>query len=130
MRHPNDTYTHTDGRRIRAMKDAILVKPDPPPTHSASGLIEYAPSAMEHVMNTGTIVAFGFTRVGKKQFELPIPDIEVGEKVVFVRFLAEQESNKQVRKMFDTDDGTGIIRIQPKDVLLVYTADEHDRINR
>lgn len=115
-----DTYTTKNGEKIRLINNSILVKPDPTPDRK--GLIHFPDGSMEHVLNTGEVVAVGYEET-KKGRRYPIPDLEPGEKVVFVRFLAEQDSNKQVRRMMD-----GTVRIRPSDVLLVYTPDEQDRV--
>jgi len=118
----HEVYTLEDGVQIRMLGDAILVRPDDPADRSASGLVLYPNGAMEHVMATGTILAFGSISP-KKGPRTPIPGLEVGLKVCYVRFLAEQESNKQIRVRYK-----GAIRIKQSDILLVYTPDEQSRL--
>lgn len=121
MRHEHDTHTFDSGTKLRVMGDAILVMPDDPPEETSTGII-YASGAMEHAYNTGTILAFGTTRDedGNKE---PISGLEVGRKVYFVRFLAEQESNTQIRHMYE-----GVIRIKTSDAILVFDEEDRGRI--
>lgn len=122
--HPHDTYTAEDGKVIRMIGKNMLVKIDEPPKQTASGLVLYASGAMENVNNTGTIVAFGyeFTEDGEK---IPIRDINIGEKVLFVRFLAEQHTNEYIREMFGKD----LIRLQPSDIQLIYSPEDQKSVS-
>ncbi len=128
MTDPHHTYTFEDGTRLRVLGDAILVKPDPVQTHSASGLIEFADGAMEHTLLTGTILAFGMHKL-KNGTRIPLnkahPDLAVGRKLVFVRFLKEQHTNKTWAEMFE-----GAIRLTITDAMLVYDPEEQDRLLR
>lgn len=125
--HPHDTHVLPDGTKIRVMNANILVKKDPPPEKDNGGLIIFANGAMSHVHGTGTIVATGFFTPKEGDY-LPLtdvhPDLAVGNKIVFVRFLAEQHTNERVREMFGDD----IIRLQPTDVLLVYDREDEGRL--
>lgn len=124
--HPHDSYTLPDGRVLRMMNSNILVRKDEPAEASASGLIHYPGNAMEHVNNTGTILAFGYynTEDGRRVPLSEIYGIAVGLKCVFVRFLADQHTNEQIREQFGED----LIRLQPNDLQLVYEAEEHGRL--
>lgn len=120
-KHPHDTFELPDGRRIRVLGPNIFVKMDPVDTKR--GLIHFAPSAMDHVNRTGTVIAFGtyeITKGPKRGTRIPIPEVNVGDKVLFIRFLAEQDSNKYIRHQFGND----IIRIRPADIAVSYSADE------
>jgi co-chaperonin GroES (HSP10) len=121
--HPSDTYVLPDGRKVRMMNKNLLVKIDKPAEKTASGLVLYPGGAMEHANNTGTILAFGY-EYDENGERIPLRDLEVGLKVLFVRFLADQHTNEQIREMFGED----IIRLQPSDVFFVYTPDEHSKI--
>lgn len=122
MSHPEDTYVTSDGTKIRILGNRLLVKIDKPPTASKDGLIIYASGAMEHANNTGTIVAFGTIWKGSER--IPIPGLQVGQKIVFVRFLAEQHTNKNIRHTFGED----LIQLAPSDVQLMYDPQEQDKI--
>lgn len=118
------THQLDSGEGIRTIGDDILVMPDPLPTESESGLIHFPGGAMEHTLGTGTILAYGVIKPKKKKGPgVPVPGLEVGLKCVFVRFVAEQNSNKQMRASYE-----GTIRLKRTDVLVVYTEDEHERI--
>lgn len=120
----HDTYTTSEGTKIRILGNRLLVKIDEPPKQSSSGLIIYPSGAMEHVNNTGTILAFGTIWKGVER--IPIPGLEVGMKVMFVRFLADQHTNKNIQHVL----GTGLIQLAPSDVQLLYTPDEQNKLFR
>jgi co-chaperonin GroES (HSP10) len=122
--HPQDTYVTPDGTKIRILGNRLLVQIDEPPSVSANGLILYPSGAMEHANNTGTILAFGTIWKGAER--IPIPGLEVGQKIVFVRFLAEQHTNKNIRHTLGKD----LIQLAPSDVQLMYDPSEHDKILR
>ena len=123
-RHPFDQYTFENGETLRLTNNGILVKMDPVP--GEKGKIHFPEGAMDHVNMTGTILAFGYikerplpdTTKTKPIKPFPIPDLEVGEKVCFVRFLRLQDSNKKFREMFDDN----IITIKPEDILFVFSG--------
>lgn len=121
----HDTHTFENGKSLRIIGDGILIQPDKPPDVSKTGLIHFPDGAMEHTLNTGTILAYGKIKPRKRVKALPIPDLEKGLGVVYVRFVDEQHSNQQIRKTFD-----GAVRIKSTDVLMLYTRDEQERINR
>lgn len=122
--HPHDTFVTESGVSIRMLHNNILVRIDKPSEKSRSGMILYPSGAMEHANNTGTIVAFGYEYAPKGTEPRPIHGLEVGLKVLFVRFLAEQHTNETVRELLGED----LIRLQPNDIQLVYTPDDEDRI--
>jgi co-chaperonin GroES (HSP10) len=119
----HDVHVFEDGTRLRVVGDSILVNPDIPADRTASGLILYPDGSMEHVLNTGTVLAFGTTRPKRKGQPVPIPGLEKGLKLAFVRFVAEQDSNKQLRIRY-----RGVIRLKVSDVLVVYPPEEHARV--
>ena len=120
--HPHDSYTLPDGRVVRMLNSNILVRKDKPAEATASGLIHYAPNALEHANNTGTILAYGYynTKDGKRLPLDQVYDIAVGLKCVFIRFLADQHTNEQIREQFGED----IIRLQPNDLQVVYDPED------
>lgn len=123
--HPHDTYLTPSGLKIRMLGKNILVKIDKPAEKTESGLILYPSGAMEHANNTGTVVAFGYEYIGETSVEpVPLRDIEVGMKVLFVRFLADQHTNENMQYLL----GEGLIRLQPSDIQLAYTPDEERRL--
>lgn len=124
--HPHDSYTLPDGRVLRMMNSNILVRKDKPAEVSASGLIHYANNAMEHTNNTGTILAYGYynTEDGRRVPLDEVYGISVGLKCVFIRFLADQHTNEQIREQFGED----LIRLQPNDLQLVYDPEDQDKL--
>lgn len=126
--HAHDSYTLPDGGVLRMLNSNILVRKDKPAEKSASGLIHYATNAMEHTNNTGTILAYGYynTKNGRRVPLDQVYDLAVGMKCVFVRFLADQHTNEQIREYFGDD----VIRLQPNDLQLVYDPEDEGRLFR
>lgn len=116
MTHPQQIYTHPDGRTLTMMNDNILVKPDKHENVSAGGLVL---TQDQHPLNTGTVLAFGVKRL-EDNSTIPLPELEVGKKVVFVKYLAQQHSNLQVSELFD-----GLIKVNYTDIMLILD-DEDD----
>ena len=121
--HEQQQHEFRDGTRITMMGDSILVRPDAPRDRTTSGLIHYPGGAMEHVLNTGEILAFG-TRDLKDGRRIPIPDLETGKKCVFVRFIAEQDTNKALRERFPDE----CIRLKTSDILCIYAAEDEEHV--
>ncbi len=124
----HDTYKTPDGHSIRMIGENILIKVDETPDRV--GLIHLPTGAMTNVTNTATILAYGYKYTSKKvngavvNGKIPIPGLEPGLKCLFVRFLAEQDSNKQLQRRIEE----GVIRIKPDDILLVFPPSEADRV--
>lgn len=110
-----DTYTYKNGKSLRLLKK-ILVQGHDISEVTEGGIIKPG-HATEHVWRIGTILAFGYQRNDKTGERTPIPDIEVGLHCVFIRYLAEQDSNKQMRDIFDDTD---IFAIAASDILFVW----------
>lgn len=124
--HTQDQYTSEDGVKFTVMGPRVLVKVDELPEVSSGGLIVMPNGSMEHALNTGTILAFGTRTIRKTGECLPLDELEVGLKCIFVRFLAKMDSNRGVQHTLGKD----VIVIQPSDIMLVYTPDEHNKIFR
>jgi co-chaperonin GroES (HSP10) len=127
VRHAADTHTFKDGRTLRLIGERILVRTDPDSEESTTGLIEFPGGSMEHVYSTGTVLAFGWLKEKKlpdttktKTLEnpIPIPELEVGQKCCFIRFLKVQDSNKQLRQRFEDD----VVALKPEDILFLFTG--------
>lgn len=117
-RHPQDTYEYANGKSLRLLGKKILVQGHPLPKETSGGIIMPG-RAVEHVWRVGTILAFGYMDTpGKRSKRIPIPDIEAGLHCCFVRYLAEQDSNKQLRLLGEND----IFAIGPTDILFVWPA--------
>lgn len=127
-RLPHNEYVFADGRKIRLINEDVLVKVMPLREKTSGGIIvpktvgDHGDSGI-HAM--GEVLAYGFTTYGGRKLEhpltrIPIPDLEVGGIVVFIKWLAEQESNKHIRTSFGDD----IIRIKLPSVF--FTADRED----
>lgn len=124
MRHPHDHYRfEAEDKTLRILGNDVLVELDPTQDRSASGLIYFPDGAMEHVNQTGTIRAFGYHTL-KSGGRIPIRDLAVGLKCVFVRFRKEQHTNLLVRQLF----GERFILLKPSDLHFVYDAEDHDRV--
>jgi co-chaperonin GroES (HSP10) len=124
MRHGQDTHKFSNGKKLRMLGSNVLIRKDREAGVSESGLIHFPDGAMEHVINTGEVLAFGSKRL-KDGSSIPIPELEVGMHVAFTRFLAEQDSNKQIRALFGEDD---VIKIGPTDILVAWPKGVDARI--
>lgn len=120
---PHDTCRLSDGTKFRILGNRVLVRADKPRELSKNGLIQFPNGAMEQVNTTGTILAYGTVNTKKGECP-PIEGIEVGEKVVFIRFLADQHSSKAMQARLED----GVFSIAPSDIILIYTPDEEDKI--
>lgn len=121
MNDPQAIAVLRDGRRIRVTGNNLLVRPDPEPKQV--GLIQLPDGACEGVMNTGVVMARGYV-MAQAEFHTPIPGIEQGDRVAFVRFLAKQDSNVQLTERL----GEPVIRIRASDVSLVFDEEDLPRI--
>lgn len=114
--HDAQTHTFEDGTSLTLRGDNILVRADPPPTTAGNGLIHLPGSAAEHPFNTGTILAFG-TRELKDGRRVPLSeDIHIGDRCMFIRYLSEQETNKDIRATFGKD----IFRLRIRDIIFCF----------
>lgn len=131
MQH--NEYRTRDGRTIRLINDEVLVKMDPPREKTSGGL--FIPDAVGDrgdagILTTGTILAYGFIEIGGKKGypfqKIPIPDLYVGLKVVFIRFYAEQHSNQQIQYRVEE----GVIKMNAPDFILAFDPEDQDRVLR
>lgn len=106
------------GIRVRITGNNLLIRPDPVPTQSKGGIL-FPGGSVEHVHNTGEVVAVGFI-TAKAPAGTPIPGIKKGDRVVFVRFLEQQDSNIQLKSRLEDD----VIRIRAADVSLVFDDED------
>jgi co-chaperonin GroES (HSP10) len=129
----HNEYRTVDGRVFRLVSNDILVKVDRPAEKTAGGI--HIPDTVGDrgaagLNATGTILAFGFLDVGGKKGKphkrIPLPDLYVGQKCVFVRYYSEQESNKQIQTRIEED----VIRLKPLAIQVVYDPEDHDRVLR
>jgi hypothetical protein len=111
----------SNGTRIRITGNNLLVRPDPEPKQV--GLIHLPDGVCEGVMNTGVVLARGYV-MAKAEFHTPIPGIQKGNRVAFIRFLAKQDSNTQLSARL----GESVIRIRASDVTLVFDDEDLPRI--
>lgn len=113
--HPHQSHTLEDGRVLTMLNNYLLVRPHEQSKISGGGIHLTGDT---HPLNSGTVLAFGTVEMKDGRL-VPIPDLKVGDIVVFVKYLAEQHSNHYIRANID-----GLIRIQLSDVIVV--ADEED----
>lgn len=118
----HNTYTTKNGQTIRLINNRVLVQLEKPQEASASGLVLYPNGSMENVNTFGRIMAYGFILPkegpdsGKR---LPIPGLEVGKRVVFIRFLANQHTNESIRALLGDD----LVVIAPSDIAAIADSD-------
>lgn len=126
----HDTFFASDGRKVRLINDDLLVKMDPLPEKSSGGII--IPTTVgergdDGIYSTGTVVAVGYMKTEDEEGvhrRFKIPDIDVGDKVLFIRFLAEQHSNKQIQSRIEE----GLIRVKWFDVIVAYDKADESRL--
>ena len=117
----HDVYVTPQGLKVRVLHHNILVKPDPLPEKSRSGLLHLPGNAVEDVMNSGVVVAFGHIWVEDETGEhrkIPVPDIKLGMRVTFIRFLGEVHSTKAMQAVI----GDEIIKMDVTDILCAEDA--------
>lgn len=117
-----DTHRFEDGTALRIRGDNVLVREDPISEKTDSGMLYKPDGAVEHVVHTGTVCAFG--DLNTESGPVSPPGLEVGMKCAYIRFLREQESNLQIRKRF----GEEYYRVKTADILFVYPEDAAPRI--
>lgn len=115
-------YQLKRGDVLRVLGNNLLIRPDPVLTQSAGGIL-FPEDAIEHVYNTGTVLATGFV-LSLAPYHTPVPGIKKGDRVFFVRFLAKQDSNIQLGARLGED----IIRIRPSDVLFMFDDEDEAAI--
>lgn len=132
---PHNEYRVPDGDLVRLINDDILVKLDELREKSKGGIIIPATVGDRGdagILTTGTVLAYGFKAIGGKRIngeyvpfqKIPIPELSVGLKAAFVRYYAEQHTNKSIQHIV----GPGIIRLKPLDIMLVFDAEDADRV--
>lgn len=115
-------HTLKDGTALRVTGNNLFVVPDPVEKESAGGIL-YAGDAVAHVYNTGVVVARGYV-MSQADFHTPISGIKKGDRVLFIRYLAKQDSNIQMCQRL----GEEVIRIRPSDVQLVFDDEDLPRV--
>lgn len=129
----HNEYRAPDGRVVRLINDDVLVKMDPPRERSSGGIVipdTVGDRGDAGILTTGTILAYGFVKLGGKNglppIRMPIPEMSVGLKVVFIRYYAEQHSNQQIQYRLEE----GVIRMKPLDFMLAFDPEDADRVLR
>lgn len=130
---PHNEYETPDGRVVRLINDDVLVKIDPPRETSSGGIIipdTVGDRGDAGILTTGTVLAYGFFEIGGKKGRpfkrIPIPELSVGMKVVFIRYYAEQHSNKQIQYRLEE----GVIKMNAPDFMLAFDPEDMDRVLR
>jgi co-chaperonin GroES (HSP10) len=102
----------TDIERLSLLGARILVKPDPPESHY--GRIIIPDSAKKHP-GTGVVVAMGPGMLCKDGTRWPMPDVHLGDHVVF------SADAKHVRQLV-VIDGVEYQKMHDDDVIAVLEA--------
>jgi co-chaperonin GroES (HSP10) len=97
----------------------ILVVKDPIAQVTRGGI--HLPSVLsgEDMSNTGTIVAVGHLTTPKAAFRTPIPGLQQGMGVTFVKFHEKQNTNEYLLEL-----SPGLLRLRPADVFLTFDREE------
>lgn len=111
---PHNVYITKSGDRMRLINNSLLIAVDPLPKVTKGGIF-IPDQSCDSVYNTGVVVATGFV-TSQTAEKLPIPGIAVGDRVMFIRFLAKQDSNLQLIATV----GEEVIRARASDILLIF----------
>lgn len=125
MQH--NEYKLPDGRVLRILNDDILVKMDPLRETTSGGIVipdTVGDRGDAGILATGTVLAYGFAHT-KTRPRPPIGGLKAGDKIVFIRFLKEQETNKQLHTRFGDAD---IFKLKESSIIVVYDPEDHDRV--
>ena len=115
---------------LRPMNDNILIKVDEESEVTAGGIIK-PDDATESIQGTAVVVAVGpgkWTEPKKKGVQpkrIPV-GVEVGDGVVFIKYLAKTRTNEQLRQWHLQERQ---LLIKPGDVLLAYDRDNPPRFD-
>ena len=112
---------------MRLLHDNILIKLDPEKETIGSGLLIKPQNAHEHVLRTAKVVQVGPGRWAKgAAVRIPV-GVEVGDGVVFIKFVATHtETAKSIQKAVGLDHAI----IKPEDVLLIFDHANPPEINQ
>lgn len=113
-------------KKLRLMGDNILVRMDAESNRTASGVLFKPDDALETILRTGEVIAVGpgkFAKRGDQDLNTRVPIcVEVGEGVVFNRFVATHTKTAEALHQFALDKDEALIK--PSDILLVYDRKE------
>ncbi len=132
---PHNEYRAANGVLVRLINDDVLVRLDKPREKTSGGIIipeTVGDRGDAGILTIGTILAYGFASFGGRRVggvsvpftKIPLPDLYVGAKTVFVRFYAEQDSNKQMQHRI----AEGVIRMKPLDLMFLFDPEDVDRV--
>lgn len=107
----------------RIIGNNLLVRPVPPPTRSRGGIV-FVDVERAHAYAVGEVVAIGHLTGDKAPPHTPIPDIRIGDRVLYIRLLGKTDVNPRIKDLL----GEGLIRIRPSDVLLMMDASDVERV--
>jgi len=119
----SDTYRAPSGEVVRVIGNNLLVEIDEEPKTSRGGLV-IPDTALRSLHLTGKVVAVGHLTGEKAAAKVSVPGLQIGDHVMFVRFLEKTDSNNDVQRVL----GDKVARIRPADVLLVMDGQEVDRV--
>lgn len=119
----NDTYTAPSGEVVRVVGNNLLVLIDEESKTTRGGLV-IPDTALRSLHLTGKVVAIGHLTGNKLAEKVSVPGLQIGDHVMFVRFLEKTDSNGDVQRVL----GDKVVRIRPADVLLVMDVKEVDRV--
>lgn len=130
---PHNEYLTEDGEVIKLINEDVLVRVLPFREKTSGGIIvpdtvgDRGDSGI-HAM--GQILAYGFTTYGGKKgipfTRIPIPDLEKGLICIYIRWLSEQDSNKQLQTRLEKD----VIRIKVPSIFFVADPEDRDKLLR
>jgi co-chaperonin GroES (HSP10) len=119
----SDTYTTPEGEVVRVIGNNLLVRVEPDKKETTGGII-IPDNVLPSIHVVGEVLAIGYLTSKKAAAKTPIPDLKVGDRVAFVRFLEKTDANPQIKRAI----GENVLRIRPADVLLVMDAGDSQQL--
>lgn len=112
--------------RLRPCGNNILVKMDPDSEKTAGGLLIKPDGALDSILRTGEVIGVGPGAVSPKTGKNVPTGVELGEGVVFNRFIAANTKTAEALHQFALSKDEAFIK--PADVLLVFDRKDPPKI--
>lgn len=110
-------------RRYRVIGNNVFVQPLEKSRTTSSGLFIPETVALDaHAL--GIVVAVGYLTGPKVSDRIRVPDLSVGDVVMYLRALERTDCNPQLCEIL----GEKLIRIRPADILLVMDAQDAKQV--
>lgn len=105
---------------IKLLHDHLIVRMDEAEKTTDGGLfIPDGRTVVDGGLIWGTVLQVGPGFVSTKGKHVPITDVDVGDRVLFCRFINQVESKKGIQHIMDAEYGPRSLMLQVKDVVCV-----------